>query len=335
MRLLITGAAGFIGFHLAKFRLELGDEVIAIDNLNNYYDVKLKYARLEQLKRYPNFEFIKADLVDANKIQALFKHYQPQRVVNLAAQAGVRYSLTHPEVYIQANIVGFSNLIEACHQQQVEHLIYASTSSVYGANENQPNKEADAVGHPLTIYAATKRANELIAHSYSHLYQLPTTGLRFFTVYGPWGRPDMAFFSFTKDILAERPIKVYNHGQMQRDFTYIDDIINGLSLAIDKPACSNLAWSGNLPDQGNSKAPYRLYNIGYGNPVNLLDYIEALELALDKKAIKEFLPLQPGDVLSTHASIERLENELGYFPKIEFKEGIKRFVDWYLSFYSE
>jgi len=333
MRLLITGAAGFIGFHVARQRLEQGDEVIAIDNLNDYYDVKLKLARLEQLQAYKNFHFEQIDLVDCEKINNLFAQYKPQRVVNLAAQAGVRYSLTNPNLYIQSNVVGFTNIIEACRHNQVEHLIYASTSSVYGANTKQPSNEADATNHPLTIYAASKKANELIAHSYSHLYQLPTTGLRFFTVYGPWGRPDMAFFSFTHDILAGIPIKIYNHGKMQRDFTYIDDIVNGIGHAIDNVAAPEPQWSGLNPDAGSSSAPYKIYNIGCGSPVNLLDYIEAIEAALGKKAIKEFLPLQDGDVVSTHADTTRMYGDLGYKPGLNFKEGTARFVQWYLQFY--
>lgn len=333
MRLLITGAAGFIGFHLAKLRLERGDSVVGVDNLNDYYDVRLKLARLEQLQSHPNFQFYQADITDSQQINDIFAQHKPQRVVNLAAQAGVRYSLTHPHAYVQSNIVGFTNIIEACRHHQVEHLVYASTSSVYGANTTQPYKESDAVNHPLTIYAATKKANELIAHSYSHLYQLPTTGLRFFTVYGPWGRPDMAFFSFTRDILAGKVIKVYNHGQMHRDFTYIDDIVAGVSLAIDQQASANPEWSAQNPDAATSYAPYRLYNIGCGNPVNLLDYIQAIEQATGKKAIKEFLPMQDGDVLSTHADTHCLQNELGYLPKIGFQEGVSRFVEWYLSFY--
>lgn len=333
MRLLITGAAGFIGFHLTKLRLERGDSVVGIDNLNDYYDPGLKQARLEQLHAYPNFQFYQLDISDAQKIKDIFSQHQPQQVINLAAQAGVRYSLSHPHVYVQSNVVGFTSIIEACREYGVEQLVYASTSSVYGANKAQPYKESDGVNHPLNIYAATKKTNELIAHSYSHLYQLATTGLRFFTVYGPWGRPDMAFFSFTRDILAGKTIQVYNHGQMQRDFTYIDDIVAGISLAIEKPAKSNPEWSANQPDPASSYAPYRIYNIGCGKPVNLLDYIEAIEQATGKKALKEFLPLQNGDVLSTHADTERLQNDLGYLPKVGFEEGVSRFVQWYLSFY--
>lgn len=333
MNLLITGVAGFIGFHLTKFRLEQGDIVVGIDNLNDYYDISLKQARLEQLQSFDNFIFYPHDIVDADGLNAIFKRHRPQRVVNLAAQAGVRYSLSHPHVYVQSNVVGFTNIIEACRHYDVEHLVYASTSSVYGANLGQPNREEDAVNHPLTIYAATKKANELIAHSYSHLYQLPTTGLRFFTVYGPWGRPDMAFFSFTRNILESRPIQVYNYGNMQRDFTYIDDIVKGISLAVDNVAQGNPDWSGLTPDAASSNAPYKIYNIGCGSPINLLDYIAAIENALGKKAIKEFLPLQDGDVLSTHADTSRLQNVTDYTPSVNFEEGVARFVAWYRGFY--
>ncbi|MBA2656123.1 MAG: GDP-mannose 4,6-dehydratase [Tatlockia sp.] len=333
MRLVITGAAGFIGFHLTKLRLEEGDSVIAIDNLNDYYDVNLKLARLNQLKAYPNFLFYQADLADALTIKEIFAKHQPHRVVNLAAQAGVRYSFSHPQSFVHSNLVGFSTLIEACRTYQVEHFVYASTSSVYGANESQPFKESDATNHPLTIYAATKKANELIAHSYSNLFQLPTTALRFFTVYGPWGRPDMAFFSFTRDILAGKTIKIYNQGQMQRDFTYIDDIVAGISRAIDKPAQSDPNWSAAKPNAATSYAPYKIYNLGSGNSVNLLDYIEALENTLGKTAIKEFLPMQAGDVLSTHADTKLSNLELGYLPSTQFKEGIEKFVVWYQDFY--
>ncbi|KTC75168.1 protein capI [Legionella birminghamensis] len=333
MRILITGAAGFIGFHLAKYRLEKGDTVIGIDNLNDYYDVRLKLARLELLQQYPNFSFYQLDICDMEALNQVFKTEEPQRVVNLAAQAGVRYSLVNPQLYAQSNMLGFTNIVEACRQQKVEHLVYASTSSVYGANLSQPYKEGDAANHPLTIYAASKKANELIAHSYSNLFNLPTTGLRFFTVYGPWGRPDMAFFSFTRDILAGVAIDIYNNGEMQRDFTYIDDIVEGVSRAVDQIAESNPDWSGYSPDPASSAAPYRVYNIGCGNPVNLLDYVEALESALDKKAIKNFLPMQKGDVVSTNADTSRLQSELAYQPSINYQEGIRRFVDWYLSFY--
>lgn len=333
MRILISGAAGFIGFHLAMKRLLQGDTVIGIDNINNYYDVSLKRARLEKLKIFNNFIFCEIDIVDNERLNALFREHQPQRVAHLAAQAGVRYSIDHPQVYLHSNLMGFGVLIEACRQYNVEHLVYASTSSVYGANQNQPSSESERTDHPLSLYAATKKANELMAHAYSSLYALPVTGLRFFTVYGPWGRPDMAFFSFTRDILAGVPIKIFNHGMMKRDFTYIDDIVEGISCALDKIAEGNELWSGLNPDSATSKAPYRIYNIGCAKPVNLMDYISALEKALGRKAIKEFLPMQAGDVLSTHADTTRLQRDLHYMPSVNFEEGVKRFVDWYLSFY--
>lgn len=333
MHLLITGAAGFIGFHLSLLRLAQGDTVIGIDNLNEYYDVRLKLARLEQLKSHPQFIFYEADICDKQQIETIFARHKPSKVVNLAAQAGVRYSLTHPHVYAESNVVGFTTIIEACRQFEVEHLVYASTSSVYGANGTQPFSEEHATNHPLTIYAATKKANELIAHAYSSLYPLATTGLRFFTVYGPWGRPDMAFFSFTKAIIEGKPIQVFNHGQMRRDFTYIDDIVAGVSLAIDKNAQPDAEWSAMTPNAASSFAPYRIYNIGCGQPVNLMDYIHALEEAIGKEAIKDFQPLQPGDVLSTHADTQRLADDLGYVPTIDFQEGVRRFVSWYKGFY--
>jgi UDP-glucuronate 4-epimerase len=333
MRLLVTGSAGFIGYHLTKYRLEQGDMVIGIDNLNDYYDVRLKHARLEQLNAYDNFIFYHGDICDQTLVNDLFAKHAVQRVVNLAAQAGVRYSLENPHAYIQSNIVGFTNILEACRHHSIEHLVYASSSSVYGANTAQPYSENDPTNHPLVLYAATKKANELMAHSYSNLYQLPTTGLRFFTVYGPWGRPDMAFFSFTRDILAGKSIEVYNNGQMQRDFTYIDDIVAGISLAIDKPAISDKEWSGETLAASSSFAPYSIYNIGCGQPVNLLDYIQAIERATGKQAIKEFLPMQEGDVLATHADTSRLQQHLDYLPKITIQEGIARFVEWYVSFY--
>lgn len=333
MKLLITGSAGFIGYHLVKKRLEAGDVVIGIDNLNDYYDVQLKKDRLQQLQKYPNFTFYEADISDLSTVNDIFTMHKPQRVMNLAAQAGVRYSLKNPHAYVQSNVVGFTNIIEACRNHTVEHLVYASTSSVYGANTMQPYSESHATNHPLAIYAATKKANELIAHSYSHLYQLPTTGLRFFTVYGPWGRPDMAFFSFTRDIFSRTPIKVFNHGQMQRDFTYVDDIVEGISLAIDKPAEIDSQWTSDSPNPASSVAPYRVYNIGNGNPVSLMDYIRAIEEATGLEAIKEFMPMQDGDVVSTHADTTSLKADFGYTPKIEVKEGVKRFVDWYREYY--
>lgn len=331
MCLLVTGAAGFIGFHLAKERLARGDTVVGLDNLDPYYDVCLKEARLKQLKDYANFTFYHADICDNETLKDIFIKHRFQRVAHLAAQAGVRYSLENPHVYVQTNVVGFTHLIEACRYYGVEHLVYASTSAVYGANTTYPYKETDATNHPLAMYAASKKVNELIAHSYSHLYRLPTTGLRFFTVYGPWGRPDMAFFSFTRNILTGRPIQVYNNGQMQRDFTYVDDIITGLSAVIDKPAAACLNWSSDAPDAGTSNGPYRIYNIGRGEPIHLLEYIEAIELATGKKAIKEFLPMQPGDVHSTHADTTRMQQDFGYEATINAKEGVARFVQWYLE----
>lgn len=319
IQILVTGVAGFIGFHLGQALLKSGFSVVGIDNLNNYYDVSLKKARLAQLESSDDFIFYEKDIGDLESINAIFKSHAPQYVVHLAAQAGVRYSLSHPHLYVQSNIVGFTNIIEACRHHRVEHLIYASTSSVYGANSNLPYKESDTVDQPLTIYAASKKANELIAHSYAHLYQLPSTGLRFFTVYGPWGRPDMAFFSFTRQILKGLPIQVYNYGEMQRDFTYIDDIVNGILLVVNKKA--------------NAQEPYKLYNIGRGSPVPLLDYIGSLEEALGKKAIKELLPMQDGDVLATHADISALERDTGYKPSVSYQEGIRHFVDWYQTFY--
>ncbi|MFY7697319.1 MAG: NAD-dependent epimerase [Legionella sp.] len=333
MRLLVTGAAGFIGFHVAKERLQQGDVVIGIDNLNDYYDVGLKQARLSQLRLFPNFIFYQADICDLSVIDKVFANHKPQRVVHLAAQAGVRYSLENAHIYVQSNLVGFTNIIESCRHYQIEHLVYASTSSVYGANSSQPYREEDSTNHPLTIYAATKKANELIAHSYSHLYQLPTTGLRFFTVYGPWGRPDMAFFSFTRDILNDNPIKVYNFGSMQRDFTYIDDIVIGISRVVDKPAATNNEWQSQFPHAASSLAPYRIYNLGGGHPVNLINYIHAIEQATGKQAIKELLPMQKGDVLSTCADTDNFEHDFAYKPSVTVQEGIQRFVEWYKAYY--
>ncbi|KTC65747.1 protein capI (plasmid) [Legionella adelaidensis] len=333
MQVLITGCAGFIGFHLAKLLLENGNEVVGIDNLNDYYDVKLKEARLQLLKKYPHFTFYQQDICTLSAVSTIFNTHLPTHVVNLAAQAGVRYSLVNPHAYVQSNIVGFTNIVENCRHHQVKHLVYASTSSVYGANASLPYKESDNTNHPLTIYAASKKANELIAHSYSHLYQLPTTGLRFFTVYGPWGRPDMAFFSFTKDILEGNPIKIFNNGQMQRDFTYIDDIVVGISTALTKIPQPTNDWLAETPNPAFSNAPYQVFNIGCGQPVALMDYIEAIEDALGKKAIKEFYPMQKGDVLSTHADTLRLQEYLGYKPSIPVREGVRNFVNWYKEFY--
>jgi UDP-glucuronate 4-epimerase len=333
MKILVTGTAGFIGNHLALRLLERGDEVIGIDNLNTYYDVKLKKARLERILRYENYIDVRADLADRDAIANLFKQYQPQRVVNLAAQAGVRYSIENPHAYMDSNIIGFMNILEGCRHQQIEHLVYASSSSVYGANETMPFSVHDNVDHPLSLYAASKKANELMAHTYSHLYNLPTTGLRFFTVYGPWGRPDMALFLFAKAILAGEPIKVFNYGKHRRDFTYIDDIVEGIIRTLGNPAQPNLQWSGFNPDPATSKAPWRVYNIGNQKPVELLVYIETLEKALGKTAEKMLLPLQPGDVLDTYADVEALVADVCYKPNTPIAEGINRFVDWYLAYH--
>ena len=333
--LLITGVAGFIGFHLAKRRLEMGNEVIGVDNLNEYYDVRLKLARLEQLKKFSRFKFIKLDISNRDAVPKLFKNYLFDCVVNLAAQAGVRYSLENPLAYIDSNVLGFTNIIEGCRAYEIKHLVYASTSSVYGANELQPFSESHSTEHPLAIYAATKKCNELIAHSYSHLYGLPTTGLRFFTVYGPWGRPDMALFLFTKAMLNDESIDVFNHGKMVRDFTYIDDIVEGVSLAVDHPAQPDLNWDGMTPDPSSSFVPYRIYNIGNNRPIQLMAYISAIEKALDKKAILNMLPMQPGDVPSTNADVSKLIRDFGYRPKVSVENGVSQFVTWYQQFMLE
>ena len=333
MFILITGCAGFIGFHTAIALLQRGDEVIGIDNLNDYYDPALKQARLQDLKMYSAFHFYHQDIIDFAALQTIFAHMPPEKVIHLAAQAGVRYSITHPMPYMHTNLLGFGNILELCRLHQVKHLLYASTSSVYGANTLLPCHEEQPTNHPLTIYAATKKSNELMAHAYSNIYLLPTTGLRFFTVYGPWGRPDMAFFMFTDKILKGLPIRVFNQGQMIRDFTYIDDIVSGILSAIECTATSNLAWQGDMPDPASSRAPYRVYNIGRGTPVLLMDYIKAIEVAAGKKAIIDYQPMQEGDVLVTHAEIERAAAALSYNPKVDYKEGIERFVQWYQSFY--
>lgn len=333
MKILVTGAAGFIGSALSERLLARGDEVIGLDNLNDYYDVSLKEARLARLQGQPNFTFIKAGLEDRGAVNELFRTHQPQRVVNLAAQAGVRYSLENPLAYIDANIVGFTNILEGCRHHGVEHLVYASSSSVYGANTRMPFSVHHNVDHPVSLYAASKKANELMAHTYSHLFNLPTTGLRFFTVYGPWGRPDMALFMFTKAILAGKPIDVFNYGKHRRDFTYIDDIVEGVIRTLDNVAQPNPAWSGDQPDPGTSKAPYRIYNIGSNRPVELLRYIEVLEDCLGKKAEKNLLPLQPGDVPDTYADVDALVDDVGYRPSTPVEEGVSRFVDWYRGYY--
>ncbi|MDD5319743.1 MAG: NAD-dependent epimerase [Methylococcales bacterium] len=333
MKVLVTGAAGFIGSMLAIRLLERGDEVVGIDNLNDYYDVNLKQARLERLIDCDGFKFVKLDIADRVAVEALFVREKFQRVMHLAAQAGVRYSITNPHAYIDSNIVGFINILEGCRHNAVEHLAYASSSSVYGANTNMPFSIHDNVDHPVSLYAASKKANELMAHTYSHLYRLPTTGLRFFTVYGPWGRPDMSLFMFTRNILEGKPIDVFNYGNHRRDFTYIDDIVEGVIRVIDKPAQANANWSGDHPDPGTSRAPYRVYNIGNNNPVYLLTFIETLEKCLGKEAIKNLLPLQQGDVPDTYADVSDLVNDLGYRPGTELEEGIKNFVEWYKDFY--
>jgi UDP-glucuronate 4-epimerase len=335
MKLLVTGAAGFIGFHTAKLLLERGDEVVGLDNLNDYYDVTLKQARLAVLQRHANFRFTKLDLADRERMPALFAAERFQRVIHLGAQAGVRYSITNPLAYIDSNVVGFANMLEGCRHNGVEHLVYASTSSVYGANTRMPFSVHQNVDHPLSFYAATKKANELMAHTYAQLYQLPTTGLRFFTVYGPWGRPDMALFLFARNILAGKPIDVFNYGNHRRDFTYIDDIAQGVVRACDRVATGNPQWNSDAPDPGTSKAPYRIYNIGNNRPVELLRYIELLEQALGRQAQKNLLPLQQGDVPDTFADIDDLVRDVGYRPATPVEEGVRNFVQWYLGYYGE
>jgi UDP-glucuronate 4-epimerase len=333
MKILVTGSAGFIGSALTLKLLERGDEVIGIDNMNDYYDVSLKEARLARHHPHKKYTHYHCSLQDRAEVDAIFKKHKPQRVVNLAAQAGVRYSLVNPYAYIDSNVVGFINILEACRHGKVENLVYASSSSVYGANTKLPFAVHDNVDHPLSLYAATKKANELMAHTYSHLYNLPTVGLRFFTVYGPWGRPDMALFMFTKNILAGKPIDVFNHGRHSRDFTYIDDIVAGIIGSLDKIPAPNADWAGDHPDPATSKAPYRLYNIGNNEPTELLDYIRAIEECTGRKAEMNMLPLQPGDVPDTYADVDALAKDVGYRPGTPVKEGIRRFVDWYRSFY--
>ncbi len=332
-KILVTGAAGFIGFHLVQRLLAAGESVSGFDNLNAYYDVKLKESRLQIISRHGSFSFVRGDLSDRGAVEKLFSENRFDIVVNLAAQAGVRYSLTNPHAYIESNIAGFMNILEGCRYNGVKHLLYASSSSVYGANTTMPFSVHDNVDHPLSLYAATKKANELMAHTYASLYKLPCTGLRFFTVYGPWGRPDMALFLFTRAILENRPIDVFNNGNMMRDFTYIDDIVEGLVRVMDKPPEPNPAWSGAIPDPSSSFAPYRLYNIGNNNPVRLLDFIQTLEEALGKTAVKNFLPMQPGDVPETKANVDDLVNDVGFSPATPISEGIRRFVAWYREYY--
>lgn len=332
-RILVTGAAGFIGNHLALRLLDRGDQVVSVDNLNPYYDVNLKKQRLARIAHYPNFKSHEFDLCDKEKLVQVFEQFKPDVVVNLAAQAGVRYSLTHPDVYVQSNLEGFLNILECCRHGKVGHLVYASSSSVYGANKKLPFSVHDNVDHPLSLYAASKKANELMAHTYSHLYKIPTTGLRFFTVYGPWGRPDMSLFLFTKAILDGKPIEVFNHGKHKRDFTYVDDIVEGVIRVCDRPAKSNAEWNGMKPDPATSSAPYKIYNIGNSNPEDLLHVIETLEKKLGKTAEKIFLPMQMGDVPETFADVSSLEADTGFKPKTSITDGINRFVDWYRSFY--
>lgn len=333
MKILVSGSAGFIGFSLCQKLLERGDNVIGIDNHNNYYDPKIKDSRLRLLLKYSNYNHYKIDLINRKDLDKIFEDHKIYKVVNLAAQAGVRYSMENPLAYINSNIVGFAHILENCRHHKVNHLVYASTSSVYGANTKMPFSEHDSANHPLSVYAASKKSNELMAHSYSNLYKLPTTGLRFFTVYGPWGRPDMALFKFTKNIIEGKPIDIYNHGKHTRDFTYIDDIVEGIVKTIDDTAESNIKWNGNLPDSATSNVPWRIYNIGNNKPVKLMDYLDALQKILGKKAKINFLPLQPGDVPDTYASVDNLKKKFNYQPKTTVTQGVSNFVKWYKDYY--
>ena len=348
MKILVTGTAGFIGSFVALILAEQGNDVIGLDIINDYYDVRIKYGRLERdgfdcseiengkiikSSKYPAYRFIKTRLENKKELDHLFTNEKFDMVCNLAAQAGVRYSLTNPHAYVDSNIVGFVNLLECCRHNAVKHLVYASSSSVYGLNEKFPFSTHDNVDHPISLYAATKKANELMAHTYSHLYNIPTTGLRFFTVYGPWGRPDMALFLFTKAILENKPINVFNHGKMKRDFTYIDDIVNGVIKILNAPPSGDSSWKADNPDPSRSKAPYRIYNIGNNSPVGLMDFIGAIENTLGKKAEKNFLPMQPGDVAATWADVDDLVKDFGYAPEITVQEGVERFIKWYLDFF--
>jgi UDP-glucuronate 4-epimerase len=335
MKILVTGAAGFIGMHTSKKLLARGDEVVGLDNLNEYYDVTLKHARLEQLKKNAKFRFVKLDLVEKDGMAALFANEKFDRVIHLAAQAGVRYSIDFPHTYVDSNVTGTLNVLEGCRHNKVGHLVYASTSSVYGANTNMPFSPHNIADHPLSLYAATKRATELMAHNFSSLFRLPTTGLRFFTVYGPWGRPDMALFLFTKNILAGKPIDVFNHGHHKRDFTFVEDIAEGVVRACDRVAQPDPKWDSNNPDPSSSNAPFRIYNIGNNRPVPLMRYIEVLEDCLGRKAQKNMLPLQLGDVPDTSANIDDLISDVGYRPATTVEEGVRRFVDWYLAYYAK
>ncbi|OQA05292.1 MAG: UDP-glucose 4-epimerase [bacterium ADurb.Bin374] len=333
MNVLVTGAAGFIGYHVGEKLLARGDTVVGFDNVNDYYEVSLKEARLARLTGKPGFRFVRADLADKAAVDRLFAECRFDRVIHLAAQAGVRYSLEHPEAYVEANLVGFVNILEACRHAKVPHLAYASSSSVYGANTRMPFSVHHNVDHPVSLYAATKKANELMAHTYSHLFRLPTTGLRFFTVYGPWGRPDMALFGFTKKILAGQPIEVFNHGKMRRDFTYIDDIVEGVVRVSDRIPEPDPSWSGEQPDPGTSLAPYRVYNIGNHRPVELLEFIGIIEKKLGRTAEKKLMPIQPGDVPATYADVADLQRDVGFAPATPLEVGIGRFIDWYREYY--
>ncbi|MBC3889968.1 NAD-dependent epimerase/dehydratase family protein [Acetobacterium paludosum] len=333
MKILITGAAGFIGFHLSKLLADKNHQLIGIDNINDYYEPTLKEDRLVILKKYHNFIFRKVDIKDKLSLDAVFEMYRPDYVINLAAQAGVRYSITNPYAYIDSNIIGFMNVLEACRNYPVKHLIYASSSSVYGGNKLIPFSTNHNVDHPVSLYAATKKSNELMAHTYSHLYGIPTTGLRFFTVYGPFGRPDMAYFSFTKDILAGKPIKVFNHGKLERDFTYVDDIVKGIDKLLDKIPVANKNWDEGVDDISTSFAPYKIYNIGNNNPVKLMTFIAVLEKAIGKKAEKVYLDMQPGDVLKTYADISDLERDINFRPVTGIEEGLGKFAEWYREYY--
>ena len=335
MKVIVTGAAGFIGSHVSMRLLEQGREVIGLDNLNAYYDLRLKEARLARLRASAGFSFRKVGMEDGAALAATFAAEKPQQVVHLAAQAGVRYSIDHPEAYVASNLVGFANVLEGCRHNRVGHLVFASTSSVYGASRQIPFSEHGVTDHPVSFYAATKKANEAMAHSYAHLYRLPCTGLRFFTVYGPWGRPDMALFKFTEAILTGKPIQVFNHGKMVRDFTYVDDIVEGICRVLDQPAKANPEWDGSSPDPATSLAPYRIYNIGNSRPVELMRYIQVLEGCLGRKATIDFQPMQPGDVPETCADTTELQKAVGYKPDTSIEDGVKRFVDWYLDYYKE
>jgi len=335
VRYLVTGTAGFIGYHVAERLLARGDEVTGLDNVNDYYDVRLKHARMARLDGKRGYDFVKLDVSDNEGMARVFAERKPEVVIHLAAQAGVRYSLTNPHAYVQSNLAGFINVLEGCRHQGVRHLVYASSSSVYGGNTRQPFSIHDNIDHPVSLYAASKKANELMAHTYSHLYNLPTTGLRFFTVYGPWGRPDMAMFLFTKAILEGKPIDVFNHGKMRRDFTYIDDIVEGIVRTADRVAAPNPDYSSEVPDPGTSSAPYRVYNIGNNNPVELMDMIGTLERVLGQKAEKRMLPLQPGDVPATWADVDDLTRDVGFKPSTPIEDGIRRFVAWYREYYKQ